>query len=324
MNFTIFSRLTIDDRSDASTLSGIQQYNQLASLLRQRYQFLNSIVPTLEDADEAKLVSFALTEFNQEFGAIQQEVNKFTGETGRNLNKALESIRKYDEPFNRIEPLYEKFKDKIQSLTPSLEPFLQELITEQAQYINSLNTQWSALQNKLSEQIDKGIESLLEVKLTQGITGAFKDQITSEITNNRRAEKIYFFLFVTTLLLIPTLIGGIYFIDTLKALEWSDLSLIKLSIVIPLIWIARWFSKNYAHARLASIKFDHLNRLLGEGANTIAKLVEVDATAKADVYRRFAELFLDIKDLESIAVKQPKHPIEDLKEFAETLKRLRE
>lgn len=324
MNFKIFSRLTIDDRSDASTLLGIQQYNQLASLLRQRYQLFNSIVPILEDADEAKQVSFALTDFNKEVGEIQQEVNKYTGESGRNLNKALEAIRKYDESFNKIEPLYEKYKDKIHSLTPSLEPFLQELLTEQAQYINSLNTQWSVLQNKLSEQIDKGIESLLEVKLTQGITGAFKDQITNEISNNRRAEKIYFFLFVTTLLLIPTLIGGVYFIDTFKALEWSELSLIKLSIVIPLIWIARWFSKNYAHARLAAIKFDHLNRLLGEGANTIAKLVEVDATAKADVYRRFAELFLDIKDLESIAVKQPKHPIEDLKEFAETLKRLRE
>lgn len=322
MNFTIFSKLTIDDRSAESALSDIQKYQQLAAHLRQRYHSLNSIVPLIDDEEEAKEVSFAVTVFNQEFNSINQEVSRFTQEKERNLNKALEAARKYDGPLNKIEAIYQKHRDKIASVSPQLEAVLQELLTEQSQYVNNLNTQWSALQNKLSDQIEKGIESLLEVKLTQGITGAFKDQITNEIQHNQRAEKIYFFLFVVTLLLIPASIVGVYFVEPLKTLEWGDLLLIKLAIAAPLIWVARWFSKNYAHARLASIKFDHLNRLLGEGANTIAKLVEVDATAKAEVYRRFAELFLDIKDLESIAVKQPKHPIEDIKEIVEIQKRL--
>ncbi len=324
MNFTIFSKLTVDDRSDDLALADIQKYQQLASYFRQRYQLLNSIIPFIDDEEEAKNVSFAFSEFNQEFSEINQEASKYIQEKERNINKALNAIRKYDKPFNKIESIYQKYKDKIATITPSIESVYRELQIEQGQYINTLNAQWTTLQNKLSDQIEKGIESLLEVKLTQGITGAFKDQITSEITNNRRAEKIYFILFLGALFLIPISIVGIYFIEELKNLPWSDLLLIKLSIAAPLIWVARWFSKNYAHARLASIKFDHLNRLLGEGANTIAKLVEVDATAKSEVYRRFAELFLDIKDLESIAIKQPKHPLEDIKEIVEIQKRLHE
>lgn len=324
MNFTIFSKLTVDERSDDLALAEIQKYQQLASYFRQRYQLLNSVVPLIDDEEDAKNISFAFSEFNQEFSEIHQEANKYIQEKERNINRAVEKIRKYDELFNKIEPIYQKHKDIIAAVNPSLESIYRELQIEQGQYINTLNAHWTTLQNKLSDQIEKGIESLLEVKLTLGITGAFKDQITKEITNNQKAEKIYFILFLVTLFLIPISIIGIYFVEELKNLPWNDLLLIKLSIAAPLIWVARWFSKNYAHAKLASIKFDHLNRLLGEGANTIAKLVEVDATAKSEVYRRFAELFLDIKDLEGIAVKQPKHPLEDIKGIVEIKKHLNE
>jgi len=321
MNFTIFSKLSVHANTDEEAVLDLKKFQQLASQIRQRYQLLNTVVPLIEDEEEAKNVSFAFTELNQQFNAINQEVNKYTNEKERNLSKALESIKKYDEVFNQVEPIYQAHKDKIMSAYPSVETIMQDVMIEQKQYINSLNAQWSTLQNNLTEKIEKGIESLIEVKQTLGITGAFKDQIKSEITYNKRAEIIYFSLFIITLLLIPALIGGVYFIPELRGLNWEDLLVIKISIIIPLIWVARWFSKNYAHARLASIKFDHLNRLLGEGANTIAKLVEADTTAKAEVYKRFAELFLDIKDLESIAIKQPKHPIEDIKEFIDISKR---
>lgn len=324
MNFTIFSKLNIDNETDESALKHTQKYQQLANLMSQRYRSLNSVVPLVEDEEEAKLIGFSFAEFQQEFGVLNQEVNRYINEKERNLGKAIDAIRKYDDLFNKIEPVYQKYKERLSLISPSIESALQELQQEHSQHVNTLNAQWSTLQNKLAEQIEQGVQSLLEVKLTLGITGAFKGQITKEIKRNRTSEKVYFALFVLTLLLIPASIGGVYFIDRLSGLEWNDLLLIKLSIVIPLIWIAKWFSKNYAHARLASIKFDHLNRLLGEGASTIAKLVEADSEAKSEVYRRFAELFLDIKDLESIALSQPKHPAEDIKDAIELQRRLRQ
>ncbi len=321
MKCTIFSNLSIDSNTDEEAIQELQKFQQLASQFRQRYQLLNTVVPLIDDKEEAKDLSFKFTEFSNNFNKVNQESSKYINEKDRNLSKALQAIKRYDQIFNDIEPVYEKYKDKIVQDNPHFEPIFNELLNEQKQYINSLNAQWSTLQNNLTDQINKGIQSLFEVKQTFGITGTFKEQIESEIKTNKRAETVYFLLFSLTLLLIPTLIVGMYFVPELNKLTWDNLLIIKISIVIPLIWIARWFSKNYAHARLASIKFDHLNRLLGEGANTIAKLVEADTTAKAEVYRRFAELFLDIKDLEGIAIKQPKHPIEDIKDFIDISKR---
>ncbi len=277
----------------------------------------------MEDENEAKTVSFALSEFIRRFNSLNQEVHQLIGDKGRDINQAIEKLRGYGQLFNEIDPVYQKHKDKLISENPSFQSLLQEFQAEYGDHITALNAQWGTLQRNLSDKIEKGIESLLEVKLNLGLTGAYKSQIEDEIKHSKRSAKFYFFLFILTLLSIPVLIGGIYFIDRFKDLEWNDLFLLKLAIAAPLFWIAKWFSKNYAHARLASVKFDNLNRLLGEGAVTIAKLVEVDSSAKSEVYKRIAELFLDVKDLSSIAVNEPKHPIDDLKELADLLKKIR-
>ena len=320
MKYTIFSKLSIDNQSDKISVDQLQKYQQLAAQFNQRYQLIRPAISLIDDKEKAKEVSFAFSEYNSNFSEINQEVNKYLTEKEQNLNKALSLIKKYDNIFNEIEPIYQANKELILDTSTALGQIHRELQQEQKQYINSLNAQWSTLQSQLKDQIDKGIESLLEVKLTLGITGSFKEQIEKEIDFNKRSEIIYFVLFILTLVLIPVSISGVYFVEELKSLPWEDLLLIKASIALPLIWIARWFSKNYAHARLALIKFDHLNRLLGEGANTIAKLVEADSEAKSEVYKRFAELFLDIKDLENISLKQPKHPIEDVKDIIDITK----
>ncbi len=322
MRFKIFSKIDVKSLPETEAIKELQNYQQLAHGLRTKYEQFTRVVSLIEDDEEAKNVSFAFSEFNEKFGKLIQTVNKYINEKEKNINLAVEKIREFDTLFNDIEPIYQKHKNIFMLFLHPGDGNHQEQHQINKQIIDQLNIQWSTLQNNLSEKIEKGLKEVLDLKLTLGVTGIFKDQIEGEIKRNRDASKLYFKRFMQTLFLIPVFVGVTYFIDAVHQLPWHEALLLRLSIALPLLWVAKWFSTNYTYAQLATIKFDHLNRLLGEGMPTIAKLVEADPKAQSEVYNRFAELILDINDLTSIAGKQPKHPVNDLKKVFELRKNI--
>lgn len=93
MKYTIFSNLSIDANTDEEAIQELQKFQQLAAQLRQRYQLLNTVVPLIDDEEEAKEVSFKFSDLNSDFNKINQEVNIYINEKGRNLSRALEEIK---------------------------------------------------------------------------------------------------------------------------------------------------------------------------------------------------------------------------------------
>jgi len=324
MDFSIFSGVDINSLTEEKALAELQNYVHLANSLRTKYQNVHRVVALIDDAEEAKKVSFAIAEFNKRLNELNQAINTALQEKTKNLSLAAEKIKEFDKLFNSVEPIYEKHKKLFLSLLRINDEDHDPLHDIKTNVVDRLNSQWSTLQNNLTRKIEEGIQSVLNIKLTLGVTGVFKDQIEGEITRNREDAKKYFDRFMLTLLAIPVLLGSTYILNSITKLEWQDALFLRLSIVIPLIWLAKWYSTNYTYSQLAAIKFDHLNRLLGEGAPTIAKLVEADQSAKSEVYKRLAELFLDINDLTSFAGNQPKHPAESINEVLDMHKKLKE
>ncbi len=314
MEFNVFKKIDIKSLPENESVLELQRYQQLANNLRTKYEPFPRVVSLIEDDEEAKDISFSFTEFNKKFSEISQAISTHINEKGRNLNLAEKKVREYDDIFNEIEPKYQKHKELFVSLMQPNSFDYDEYTRVNKQVIDQLNIQWSTLQSNLSEKIEKGLKDVLDLKLTLGVTGVFKEQIEGEIERNREAAKLYFKRFIQVLIIIPILVGITYFIDAVHKLPWHEALLLRLSIALPLLWIAKWFSTNYTYAKIAAIKFDHLTRLLGEGIPTIAKLVETDPKAQSEVYNRFAELILDIKDITNITDKQPKHPVSDLKD----------
>ena len=323
MEYTIFSKIDLKSQTQEQAVQELQNYLQLAHSYRTKYEPVTRVVSLIEDDAEAKNVSFSVSEFNKKFNEITQEAHKFIGEKERNVNLAVEKVREYDVLFNGIEPIYQKHKQLFISSIQKNDPQFEEYSHINKRIIDQLNIQWSTLKSNLSNKIEEGLKSVLDLKLTLGVTGVFKDQIETEIKRNREASKLYFKRFMQTLFCIPVFVGATYFIDEVSKLPWHETLLLRLSIALPLLWVAKWFSTNYTYSQLASIKFDHLNRLLGEGMPTIAKLVETDPKAKSEVYNRFVELILDINDLTSIAGKQPKNLAEDLQEAIDLPKKIK-
>lgn len=323
MEFEIFSKIDITALSQGQAVKNLLNYQDLAQNIKIKYDLLRRAVAMIEDAEEAKNTSVSIFEFRKKFDFIYQQASVLIHDE-MNVTLAADKIKEYDALFNNIEPIYEKHKALVVSEVRKDDPQYKEYADVTKDLIDQLNIQWSTLQSHLSDKIEQGINSVLEIKDNYGITSIFKDQIESEIIKNRNASDLYFKSFKQILLLIPLLMIFTYFIDEWINLSWDEGLLLRLSIVLPLLWLAKWFSRNYAYAQLASIKFDHLNRLLGNGMPTIAKLVEADPKAKSEVYNRFAELILDIKDLTGMANKQPAHPTEDIKELIDMHKKLQD
>lgn len=187
--------------------------------------------------------------------------------------------------------------------------------------VAAIHTLWHT-QSSISERIEKGINNLLDIKMHLSTAVAFKEQIEDELRRNRKSELYYFIAFIVTLITIPFLVYISYIIEDAINMAWHEAIVLRITFIIPILWIARLFSKNYSQAKLSALKFDHLNRLLGTGASAIVRLVESDNEAKADVHKRIAELFLDIKDIAGVASTEPKHPISEIKELIEAAKNI--
>jgi hypothetical protein len=96
----------------------------------------------------------------------------------------------------------------------------------------------------------------------------------------------------------------------MTSLAWQESLFIRATSVAALLWIAKWFSRNYAQAQAEWKKFDRINRLLGQGVPTIVKLVESNDEAKADVYRNLVSLMLEMTGQDATDLKEPEHVME--------------
>lgn len=294
----LFTSEKIESHHPEVAVPQIRNYIQYFGSRRQRYNNTNKVVASLEPEEGIEL-NEKYQNFNLKYNEINTAVNEALKEN--DIIKAIESMNEFNIIFHSMEKEYIKHEKEYQTLPADLKSLYQEMHQNYNHISNSLKLQLDNSRSEIFVKIQEGINSLLEIKDEYGITGSFKNKIFWEIVKTKASSFLYFWLFIGSLVLIPTLIGATFIVPDISKLKWYEAYILRLSIAAPLIWMAAFFHKNHSLRTVAAMKFDHLSRLLGGGAGTIAELVKSDETAKAEVYKRLSVLFLDIKDISDIA-----------------------
>jgi len=310
MNVTVFSAIESEDVEE------LRAYIHFSQQWRQRYFPLRRVVSTLGSDSDAAQLSLAVEQADREFDSIRKAASQALSEKDLDVAAARRELNKLDRVFNQLETYLDQYRVEIAALIPESEALQAEFREELVGRLQAVQMNWLELEQRLGDRIQEGIRSLVEIKGNLELTGAFRGQINAELARAERSEVINFSGFILTVLSVPGCIAGFYFFEPFRSLEWSDGVMLKVAVAGALLWIAKWFSRNYANARMTRRKFDHLHRLLGEGAPTIAKMVEADETAKSDVYRRLVALFLEIGEPSSSAIEEPVAPFDSLSRLA--------
>ena len=294
----LFTSEKIESNQPEVAVIQIRNYIQYFSARRQRYSNTNRVIASLEP-EEGISLNEKYQNFNSRFSEIQTSVNEALKEN--DIIKAIKSMNEFNVIFDFMEKEYLKHEKEYKMVPADLESIYQEMHQNYNSIASSLKLQLDNSRSEIFAKIQEGINSLLEIKDEYGITGSFKNKIFWEILKTKASAFLYFWLFMGSLILIPILIGATFVVPDISNLKWYEAYILRLSIAAPLVWMAAFFHKNHSLSTVAAMKFDHLNRLLGGGAGTIAELVKSDDLAKAEVYKRLSVLFLDIKDISDIA-----------------------
>jgi 4-amino-4-deoxy-L-arabinose transferase-like glycosyltransferase len=282
-----------------------------------RYNNTNRVIAAINQ-NEAIALNDEYRKFQRRYGEITKSVNEALKEN--NVQKAVENLELFNEIFQRMEDIYKKYETEYKKIPDSLEPVFQQLQQDLSETVSSLKIQLNNSRSELFQKIQTGIDTLLQIKRELGVTGTFKEKIEGEILKTKIISFIYLWSFIGILILIPVLVASTFILDEFRTLKWYEAYFVRLSIVAPLVWIAAFLHKNYSLRSVAAMKFDHLERLLGGGAATIADLVKGDSSAQAVVYKRLSELFLDMKDLSDIASREARPSTKAVKEALEIVK----
>lgn len=295
-----------------------QQFAQRRSV----YQQLRNIAVSLEDY---RSISNALTDFEPKFNEWYRPTVQLvkTGNVAECIKKFEEANALFapmEELIAEIAPISAPVKTEVRAfakkLTSDFERRATELISKHEELADSLRVE-------LSGKIQSGIDDVLNIKRELELTDTFGSRIRSVVNDAPKKAKSSLIVFGVTLALLLSAMVGSFFVPSFKDLPWYASIGLRLSIGAPIFWFALVAFSEYKLHKLSEMKYDHLDRLLGGGASTIAQLVQSDEPAKAAVYRKLSELFLEIQDITQIVANR-KNPTEaSVKEANELLKEIR-
>ncbi|MCW9024041.1 MAG: hypothetical protein OQK73_05105 [Gammaproteobacteria bacterium] len=316
----LLNNLSIETSRPEVAAGQIRTYLQFFSARRQRYNNTNRIIAVLNPED-ALILNDEYQRFNNNFNEANKKINEAL--KNNDISLAIKTLEMFDEIFQKMELVYLEHEDQYKQIPADLSQIYDQLQSDYREVISSLNLQLDNSRSELFGKIQDGIDNLLQLKKELGFTGTFKDKIEREILKSKILSFIYLWSFILTLLLIPLLVITSFIIPDIHTLEWYEALAVRASIVATLVWMATFFHKNYSLRTVLVMKFDHMERLLGGGAATIADLVKSDEPARAEVYRRMSELFLNMDDLSEIVSKELRPTIKSKKEAINLLKEVK-
>ncbi len=319
--YEIFDEEEFNNLTEAEKRSKAQSIQQLFIQRRSNYHQIRN--QTL-DLQAHKTISEAIIDFDTKFSAWNNQTQQTVRQN--NINQIVSQFQSGNELFRPMEELYHNFliegipygfgiKDFVSNIEEKFSRKYEDMLE------HSRKTQ-AALKEELLNKISEGIDDVLNLKNELKITGTFKERIEKQLTDSPQKAKTYFGWFIASVVLLCILLVGSFFIPSLKSLEWYASLALRASVALPIFWISQTLYNNYKYYRVAEMKYDHLDRLLGGGASEITRMID-DHEAKALAYHRLSELFLDIQDLTGI-VSSDKHPTQkSLNEATEMIKQVK-
>ncbi|MDM5264508.1 hypothetical protein PF327_09900 [Sulfurovum sp. XTW-4] len=320
-------KLKIFDEETFATLTQTEQQQQLKTIqvtFHYRRANYNQLRNEIVDIERFIELSNRLVKFEEEFGPWNQKLQ--TAINNKNIAQAITFFKEGNTIYEPMEKFYIEILPEaltsgfsLKSLATQLESTFNtkanELLEQQKKDIKAIQTQ-------INEKIQNGIDDVLNLKNELKITGTFKERIETQLSGAPEKVKLYFILFIVSVILLSVLLVSSFFIDTLKDLEWYASLAVRASIALPLFWISQTLYSNYKFYRVAEMKYDHLDRLLGGGVSEITRMID-DPEAKSAAYHKLSELFLDINDLSGIVASE-KHPThKSIAEATEIIKQVR-
>lgn len=226
-----------------------------------------------------------------------------------------------DESFQKLKDgnnLFEPMEKTLYKLKPTYSLDLNSIEDIKNTLSDTFNINAAEYTDSIAKKIDDGIQKLYDVKVEQDIRHTFSRDVKNAIIFYNIGRVLSLLAFIITILF---LMGGLlstylepkisyfgYSLSVAGAGDYSGFAL-RLSIALPLIWMAYLFNNLYKYYHVAAAKFDHLNRLLHDGSRSIIELLDNDEVAIALTRKRLSELFLEIDDTTNI-VTTAKHPNE--------------
>lgn len=311
MSENVFSRINIEGFSFESASASVLAYREYAHSLILRYAALRRVAPALDNQAEGIELVEKLNNFE---GNLTKLLNRVPAEQGKltNISDAQSAFREFAPIVDDMDSQLERYSSQIR-LNALNSEVLTNQVTELIQgHFRAYTAEIKILQDGLQRVINQGVEQLLDIKQNLSLAGNFKSQISVQAVANRRNARWWLVAFVSALLLIPVALYAVHKIGEHEKLPTDVLWPIHASVVVSMLWISKWFSRNFAEAKSLTLHFDHLERLLNEGFATIKSMV--DESARPEVSRKVANLFLDLSDPLRTKASEPESPAEMLKD----------
>ena len=180
------------------------------------------------------------------------------------------------------------------------------------------------LKADLSVEIKKGINDLVGLKAELGLQKNFKENIDSELSSATFSRRVFLFLFILSVVVIPIFLGSTFLVKNIIELPYRELIFLRASVTVSAAVLSYFFYTQYKLYQLISLRYSHLNGFLGGGATFINQIIGTEDNSRTDVNRRMADLFMEQKDVFGL-VKANQHPIElSLDKVSEIVEKIRE
>lgn len=154
-----------------------------------------------------------------------------------------------------------------------------------------------AVGRHVDEEITKGIERLINIKTELELSGDFSGSIKTRLEAAKRSEKWSFWAMIALAVALVAVLSLISVIPAARDLAWHQVVLLRVSILVPMLWVMTFLNRHYRVAKLASLKYAHLASFLGGGATHLQQLLQNDKEMQQVTRRRLAEMFLSLDEI---------------------------
>jgi len=318
--FAIFNEDAFRDLQQSEKQAKLRYYFQS---FQNRKTLYDKISQELYDVNSIQKFTEALQRFIEKYPIWHKQTHHQI-ESG-DIDGSFQKLKEGNDLFAPMEKL-------VNELKPAYTLGLSDIEDIKNVLSDSFNLNAAAYTDEIAEKIDNGIQKLYDVKVEQDIRHAFSSDVKKAVFYCNVGKVLSMLAFIITILLLlagllstyiePQISLGGYSLAKIGGDDYRSFAM-RLSIALPLIWMAYFFNNLYKYYHVATAKFDHLNRLLHDGSRAIIELLDNDETAIALTRKRLSELFLEIDDTTNI-VSTAKHPNEKaLKIVTEILSNLR-
>lgn len=247
---------------------------------------------------------------------ITQNINKQTNvnAASKMLNEKYKLIKQGLDFYDSIDP--SELNIGVSSATNLSDLFVNAIInTEDGQIENALINQINSLETSVNQRVREGIDDLTKIK--EGLNleknyGKFIKDTARTYQFSRHAHYVLFIgCLVGVVVLTEDLLSSVKEVDG-QQINWQFF-IMRVLIMVPILWAAKFFHENYKQAFVGQIKFENIKSLLGGGIDSAVNYID-DEDAKRDALKKFGNSIVDMSDLTNMVANRSFKPEDALKQ----------